>query len=115
MGMDVRLTINTAAVPEMAALRRRAILAGGEVILGIADARAPRDSGAMIESGTVELEVGEFGDRAVIIYRKFYAIWQETKDYRHPVGQGRFLEFALTGGHVAAFERVAAVLRESAG
>lgn len=113
MGMEVKLSINEALVPQLAAARRRAILAGGEVILGIANASAPKDTGAMIESGTVELEVDGNSDRAAIIYRKFYAIWQETKPYHHPVGHGRFLELALTGGHAAAFERVAAMLREA--
>lgn len=117
MGVEVKITTNAGFQVQVAAARRRALLKGGEVVLQAYKLGAPRDTGEMIESGRVELDISAEGqDGAAIIIGAFYAPWQEEKEkYKHPVGHAHALEAALIGSHTTALEVIADAIRASLG
>lgn len=117
MGMDVHTTINPAVLVEAATVRRRALLAGGEVLLRIAQAGAPKRSGDLIASGRVEFDRSSEGlDGVAVIFGEYYAQWQEEKDYYHHLtGHAHFLELAVVGGHEEALGVVATEMRGAFG
>lgn len=117
MGMDVHTTINPAVLVEAATVRRRALLVGGEVLLRIAQAGAPKGAtGDLIASGRVEFDRSSEGlDGVAVIFGEYYAQWQEEKDYHHLIGHAHFLELAVVGGHEEALGVVATEMRGAFG
>jgi hypothetical protein len=114
MGMEVKVTHNPGVQVQIAAARRRGLLKAGKEILAMSDARAPRLTGALIESGHVELIVEAEVDSVGIAYSDYKAVWQHEKtEYKHPHGEAKFLEKSLVESFESALEIVAATIREA--
>ena len=113
MSVQIKLTNNIPAVDlKIHAARRKALAAAGNAILELSNSRTPRDTGALIESGKVLLDVDAGADVAVISYSEFYAVWQHEKTwYHHPNGgQAKFLESAVVDGAESAYALIASTI-----
>jgi len=118
VGLEVKITTTAGFAVQSAAARRRALVrAGRAVILPLARARAPRDTGLMIENSHADLVVDERGEAVSVTFDEDYSVFEELGEhYHHPNGGGpHFLEGALLDGHAAALEVVAAEIRAALG
>lgn len=115
MAVEIKITTPAGFEVQVAAMRRRALVRGGEVVRHIADAGAPRRTGEMIAESRVELEIDGAGtESAAIIFGAFYSPLQEKGDsYEHAIGHAHFLELALLTGREAALEVVGTEIRRS--
>lgn len=117
MGMTVKVQSNPGLVVQLAAARRRGLIAAGEVILASSSAQAPREETPrhgvhMTETGFVRLEAAQ--ERVAIGYTAYWALWQHEKlEYHHDEGHAKFLELALVAGQGVALETVAAEIRKA--
>ena len=100
-GIRVKATLDVSSLASSAReAGRAAALAAGEAILSRAVSLAPRRTGALAASGSVQME----GDTAVVRFGADYARLQhEGEGFQHPGGgQARFLAEAVDGGEAFA-------------
>ncbi|MDQ1738103.1 MAG: hypothetical protein QOH56_4354 [Pseudonocardiales bacterium] len=118
MGVEVKVTMNPAAQVQLAAARRRGLLAAGKALLAVSSARAPYDPNSrhevhMRDTGRAELVIEAESDAVAIAYSAFYAaIQHEDMTYKHERGEAKFLERTMLEAGESAFEPVAAAMRE---
>lgn len=123
MGMEVKLTLNHDIGLELATRTRRGLVKAGEAILGVSNARAPREDKPrhgvhMTETGFVRLELDELGgERVAIGYDAWWAIFTHEGKPEHGAetypggGETKFLERSIVEGGETALEVVAAAIR----